>query len=171
MGGSNFGRQSRNAVKRDTIKAVKAFEESIKWIPESKLEVDPGIWLHLTEETRIRFRVSRSNNPQRIADFALMHQKKYQGTWALVVRIDCAHSEVHRHGAEFTSSGTLKRTVIRNISSQKDVEETYYEQIEEIQASFIESESKWDDSVRIHRVSSTQIFSEIDEDNFYEPLA
>jgi len=172
MGGHNLGRQSRSQEKRDTARAAKEFKESLKWKPPSDLESDPGIWEPVTETARIRVVTHRTRTkPRRIADYAVIQHTLHNQGWCTVVRVDCDHSEVHSHGPEFTQLGKLKRTVIREITQQSDVEDTYNEQTASIYSNFENAERKWHESRRINNVPPSQLLAEVDEDDFDEPPA
>lgn len=170
MGGHNLGRQAKSREKRDTARAAKEFKESLKWKPPAELETEPGIWTPLTETARVRVVTHWSKTkPRRIVDYAVIQHTLHEMHWCNVVRVDCDHSEVHRHGPDFLANGKLRRSLIREITQQSDVEDTYNEQRDSILTNFEDAERKWHESRRINNVPSSQLFEEIDEDDFDEP--
>jgi hypothetical protein len=71
-----------------------------------------------------------------------MHEAQLpDGSWHTVVRIDCAHQEVHIH----TFFGEESRTVIRPIYSQADVIETMQDSYNRIFENWEENERQWRD--------------------------
>lgn len=78
-------------------------------------------------------------------DYAFVHETKDDnGNWLEVAKIDCCHSQVHKHQRHRQGRAREIRTTIRWITCQEDVEETYDESFNDIIDNYEEHLRRWE---------------------------
>jgi len=114
-----------------------------RWSPPPESECDPKgppLTYNLSASTRIIQRTRRKDS--RIVDYSVQHEGRWQG-WDPIMRVDCAHSEVHAH--RFFPRPE-RREVMRAIHSQDDVEETHQQSYDLVLDEVDKNERYWRDA-------------------------
>lgn len=137
------GKAGERRIKHRERKA-EAARRQLPWAPPPLEECDPEEQSDWPLDLENRLIMRRWTRDGRLVDFALVHEAKDDhGNWAQVAEIDCKHGEVHKHQRYLYSDGPGRRTVIKEIRDQSDIEESFDPALNDISDNYEEHLRRW----------------------------
>lgn len=116
------------------------------YVPPPPSECDPApppIPVYLGNGTS-RLIAELRHKDGRLVHYALVHEAiDDNGVWREVSKIDCCHSQVHRHTADVDHPEKDRRKVIRELFTQKDVADSWDDSYTDILTNWEEQERSW----------------------------
>jgi hypothetical protein len=104
--------------------------------------IEPGAHIELSDTSRIVQRLVHRRG--RLVDYALVHEVRgADEEWHEVAKIDCCHSQVHRHTAATDQPETDRKLVIQELFSWKDVEDSWDAAYGDIEDNWERRERDW----------------------------
>lgn len=80
----------------------------------------------------------------RLVDYALTHEALgADGEWHEIAKVDCCHSQVHRHIADKDQPETDRKLVIQELFTWKDVEDSWDAAYTDIEQNWERRERDW----------------------------
>ncbi|QJU52914.1 hypothetical protein SCB71_06220 [Herbiconiux sp. KACC 21604] len=143
-----YGKQKDRESRREAERAIaEAGREPVwerpprvEWDPEERYETVPDL---SAPENVLIYRTAMWK--RRFVDFAIIHEIRDGSQNATVAKADSSlqHEDVHLHVKARSNGKDVKREVIRFISSQKDIDDGYYESDSRILEDMSKHEMMW----------------------------